>query len=59
MNDCPEEQALDSQQPAVEDGMGDDAFDGEALQMIEDSPLGIGTIDVVSFFMLGSRLVGQ
>lgn len=36
-----ERDAFDSQQPDVEDGIGDDNHDEVALKMIEDSPSGI------------------
>lgn len=36
----PEEQILDCQQPAVEDGTGDENYDEEEIPMIEDSPSG-------------------
>ncbi|KAL0464871.1 UNVERIFIED_CONTAM: BTB/POZ domain-containing protein POB1 [Sesamum latifolium] len=41
INNCPEEQILDCQQPDVEDGAGDENHDEEDIPMIEDSPSGI------------------
>ncbi|CAA0842539.1 BTB/POZ domain-containing protein [Striga hermonthica] len=41
INNCPEEQILDSQQPDVDDvndGIGDENHDEEEIPMIEDSP---------------------
>ncbi|KAK4411466.1 BTB/POZ domain-containing protein POB1 [Sesamum angolense] len=40
INNCPEEQILDCQQPDVEDGAGDENHDEEDIPMIEDSPSG-------------------
>lgn len=42
INIHPEEQILDSQQPDIDDGMGDENHDEEEIPMIEELPLGMG-----------------
>ncbi|XP_022898020.1 BTB/POZ domain-containing protein POB1-like isoform X2 [Olea europaea var. sylvestris] len=49
INTHPEEQILDSQQPDIDDDVGDENHDEEEIRLIEESPSGMGKILILVF----------